>query len=60
MGNWKDSDGFKTTKDGSGYTIAKTGDGHVHDTFKVDNNGNITDYHTTVQIKGGKKINIRP
>ncbi len=31
-------------------------DGHIHDNFRVDNKGSITDGHTTVQIKGGEKI----
>jgi len=32
--------------------------GGIHDTFKVDANGNISGHHTTVQIPGGKKVNI--
>lgn len=46
---------FKKLKDGWG--IAKM-PGGIHDTFKVNKDGDITGYHTTVQIPGGKKIHI--
>ena len=32
--------------------------GDIHDTFKVDKLGNITDGHTTLQIPGDKKIRL--
>lgn len=34
------------------------GDGDMHDTFKSDSDGNISEGHTTVRIPGGKKIHM--
>ena len=32
--------------------------GGLHDTFKVDVTGQIYDFHTTVELDGGKKIRL--
>lgn len=32
--------------------------GDVHETFKVDNDGNISNGHTTVRIPGGQDVNM--
>lgn len=32
--------------------------GDLHETFNVDKDGNLRDGHTTVRIKGGKKVRI--
>lgn len=46
----------------NGYGIQPAGPtplgGQIHDTFKVDKFGNISNPHTTLQIPGGKKIGL--
>jgi len=32
--------------------------GDIHETFKVDREGNISNGHTTVRIPGGQSINL--
>ncbi|MEK7581730.1 MAG: hypothetical protein AAB488_00120 [Patescibacteria group bacterium] len=57
-----DNSSFKTTSNGYGIQpingITPPMGGGVHDTFQVDQNGNINNGHTTVEIPGGQKINI--
>lgn len=51
---------FKPLKDGWG--IQPIGPsplgGDIHDTFKVDDSGNIFGGHTTVRLPGGQKIKL--
>ena len=52
---------FKRLKDGWGIQPmgpSPLGDGDMHDTFRIDPDGNISGGHTTVRIPGGKKIHI--
>jgi len=37
---------------------APNGKGDMHDTFNVDDKGNISGGHTTIQQPGGKKIHL--
>jgi len=46
----------------NGYGIQPMGPsplgGDIHDTFRVDRSGNISNGHTTVQIPGGQKTHL--
>mgnify|MGYP001587107799 CR=1 FL=1 len=43
---------FSPSADGSGYVSTH---GQTHDTFKVDNQGNISDQHSSSDFGGGAK-----
>ena len=52
---------FKTMKNGWGIQpmgCSPTGDGDIHDTFKIDSRDNISGGHTTVQLPGRKKKHV--
>jgi len=51
---------FKPTSNGFGIQPISGGlpSGGMHDTFRVDRDGNINGGHTTVQIPGGQKIRM--
>lgn len=60
-----DSGNFRPSNNGSGFgTQPGAGSpdggkgGDVHDTFKVDNTGNVSGGHTTVDLGGGVKTNV--
>lgn len=56
-----DGGNFKPTTNGWGIQPigpSPLGGGDIHDTFKVDPNGNLSGGHTTIQNPGGSKINI--
>lgn len=46
--------GFHVSKNNSGYVSTSTQAGYSHDTFKVDANGNLSDFHSSASAKGGK------
>lgn len=53
--------GFKPLNDGWGIQPigpAPNGRGDMHETFHVDEQGNISGGHTTVQQPGGKKAHL--
>ena len=47
---------------GGGFGIQPLGPsplgGDMHETFKLDREGNLSDGHTTIRIPGGKEIHI--
>jgi len=52
---------FKPLDDGFGIQpLGKSplGIGDMHDTFKVDEEGNISEGHTTIRIPGGQSIKL--
>ncbi|MBU2472612.1 hypothetical protein KKE74_01105 [Patescibacteria group bacterium] len=52
---------FKPLKNGFGIQpIGKSplGVGDMHETFKIDKQGNISEGHTTVRIPGGKSTHM--
>jgi len=52
---------FKPLKNGWGIQPMGTsplGIGDIHDTFRVDSQGNISGGHTTVRLPGGKDIKL--
>lgn len=56
---------FKPLENGSGYGVQPIGTppepslgGDMHDTFRVDPKGTITDGHTTVRIPGGLSVKL--
>ena len=46
--------GFHQSKNKSGYVSTNTQAGCTHDTFQVDSQGNVKDYHSSASAKGGK------
>lgn len=58
-----DNPGFKQSGNNSGFGYqpigpSPLGGGDIHDTFKVNENGDVSGGHTTVQNLGGQKINV--
>lgn len=53
---------FKPSKDGSGYGVQPIdrlpGGGDVHDTFRVDQQGNVSGGHTTIQLPGQESLRL--
>lgn len=54
------SNDFKKLKNGYGVQPIKKlpGGGDIHDTFKVDEYGNVSDGHTTVRLPYGKDVKL--
>ena len=48
--------GFHASKDGSGYVYTNTQAKCTHDTFRVNENGDVSDLHSSASAKGEKSL----
>ncbi len=60
MSGEKSGSGFKPLKNGFGIQPIgpSPAGGDVHDTFRVNKEGNVSGGHTTVRIPGGQKVHL--